>query len=155
MLLTAARKRTLPEVQVGHSRRFDAPIRIQKAHEILRADTRNPHDHARGVEGVSVVERRFILKLAMAACRRHEAVWAGRHLSSPLARAAFPARIPGGPANPLGGRKVDWGHSFQANPFLVPSATSLQISCSPSGLMPWHTLLNRQCLGERAYRLGG
>src|SRR5712671_1488795 len=29
-----------------------------------------------------------ILKLAMAACRRHEAVWAGRHLSSPLARAA-------------------------------------------------------------------
>ena len=53
-----------------------------------------------------------ILKLAMAACRRHEAVWAGPHLSSPLVRAALPARIPGGPANPLGGRKVDWGHSF-------------------------------------------
>src|SRR5882724_11732997 len=48
-----------------------------------------------------------ILKLAMAACRRHEAVWAGRHLSSPLVRATFPARIPGGPANPLGGRTVE------------------------------------------------
>src|SRR5258708_27482459 len=44
-----------------------------------------------------------ILKLAMAACRRHEAVWAGRHLSSPP---ALPARIPGGPANPLGGRTL-------------------------------------------------
>src|SRR4030095_335037 len=85
----------------------------------LRFDHRIP---SRRISDIQTLSRaQAILKLAMAACRRHEAVWAGRHLSSPLVRAAFPARIPGGPANPLGGRKVDWGHSFQANPFLVPS----------------------------------
>ena len=75
-----------------------------------------------------------ILKLAMAACRRHEAVWAGRHLSSPLVRAACPARIQGGPANPLGGRKVDWVTPSKQTRSRA-SATSLQISCSASGLM--------------------
>src|SRR6185312_12748394 len=34
-------------------------VRVQKSHEILRTDAGKPHDHARGVQGVGVVERGF------------------------------------------------------------------------------------------------
>jgi hypothetical protein len=34
------------------------PVRVQKAHEVLRADVQHPHDHARRVKSLGIIEHR-------------------------------------------------------------------------------------------------